>query len=229
VSQPAEGTAEWRAPVCILLLFLVAVFVIEGRDLVIFTRAFTEVRSSWLPVQALVVETSIATSERRSASTRSGVVGHITLFIAGAKVRYTLNDKTYDVDALGWEERLRSFSRWETAGVRPGRSVSVRVDPEAPDHATLLGDWTPASLVVFGGFIATELALLCGILIGGKFAIRRTAKPQEPKKAAGEEGPAAIVPLSSSSNRQRFERRAVLDDQGRTVKLDKVFLPELTE
>jgi hypothetical protein len=49
------------------------------------------------------------------------------------------------------------------------------VRPDALDHATLLGDWNPASTVVFGRFIAAEIALLCAIVICGKFVIRRSA------------------------------------------------------
>jgi hypothetical protein len=39
------------------------------------------------------------------------------------------------------------------------------VRPDALDHATLLVDWNPASTVVFGRFIAAEIALLCAIII----------------------------------------------------------------
>jgi hypothetical protein len=170
-----EETARWRGSVCILLLFLIVAFFIAGRELLIFTRTFIEVHTSWLPVQGLVQESLIATSERRSSSTRSSAVAHITLFTVGAKVRYTLNDKTYGVTASGWGEYFRRLSEWEQSGVEAGRSISIRVRPDALDHATLLGDWNPASTVVFGRFIAAEIALLCAIVICGKFVIRRSA------------------------------------------------------
>jgi hypothetical protein len=170
-----EQTAQWRPLVCILLLFFIAVFFVEGGELVRFTRTFIEVRASWLPVHALVKESLIATSERRSSGTRSGAVAHITVFTLGAKVRYMLNEKTYEVTAFGWGEDYRTFSQWEQSGVEAGRSISIRVRPDAPDHATLLGEWTPASSVVFGRFIATEIAMICAIVICEKFAIRRAA------------------------------------------------------
>jgi hypothetical protein len=174
MKQPVEEAAQWRAPVLILLLFFITALVIEGRELVIFTRAFTNVRASWMPVRALVEQSVIATSERRSGSTRSSAVAHVTLFIAGAKVRYALNGETHEVDALGWGERLRILSQWETGGVEAGRTISIRVQPDSPDHATLLGEWTPASSVVFGRFVGTEIAMLCGIAVCGKFVIRRS-------------------------------------------------------
>jgi hypothetical protein len=175
VKQADAETSQRRAPVVILLMFFVAAFDIEGRQLVIFTRTFPEIRNSWLPVQASVEDSFIATSERHSASTRSGAVAHVTLFTAGAKVRYTRSGETYDVTALGWDESWRALSQWETSGVEAGRTIFIRVLPEAPDHATLLGEWTPASSVVFGRHIATEIAMLCGIVLGGKLAIRRAA------------------------------------------------------
>jgi hypothetical protein len=51
----------------------------------------------------------------------------------------------------------------------------MRVHPDAFDHATLLGEWAMASSVVFGRFLATEIAMLCGIVVCGKFAIQRAA------------------------------------------------------
>jgi hypothetical protein len=130
----AEETARWRGSVCLLLLFFIAVFLIEGRELVIFTRSFLGVRTAWLPVQGLVQESLIATSERRSSSTRSSAVAHITLFTVGAKVRYTLNDKTYGVTASGWGEYFRRLSEWEQSGLEAGRSISLRVRPDALDQ-----------------------------------------------------------------------------------------------
>jgi len=158
-----------------IVTFFIVAFFIEGRELLIFTRTFIEVHTAWLPVQGLVQESLIATSERRSSSTRSSSVTHITLFTVGAKVRYTLNDKTYGVTASGWGEYFRRLSEWEQSGVEAGRSISIRVRPDALDHATLLGEWTPVSSVVFGRFIAAEIALFCAIVICGKFAIRRSA------------------------------------------------------
>ena len=158
-----------------IVIFFIAVFVIEGRELVIFTRTFMEVRTAWLPVQGLVQESLIATNERRSSSVRSAAVAHITVFTVGAKVRYTLNDKTYVATTLGWEEYFRRFSEWGQSGIEVGRPISIRVRPDALDHATLLGERTPASLVVFGRLIAAEMALFCAAVICGKFAIRRTA------------------------------------------------------
>jgi hypothetical protein len=35
-----EETAQWRGSVCILLLFFIVAFFIEGRELLIFTRTF---------------------------------------------------------------------------------------------------------------------------------------------------------------------------------------------
>src|SRR5450432_2267775 len=165
-------TSQWRASVCIVMLFLVAAFVIEGRELVIFTRSFNDVRNSWLPVQAVVEEKWIATVERKSVSTRSGAAAHITLFATGVRARYTLNNKTYDAAAFGWAEPLHVVAQWEGTGLEVGRVISVRVDPQAPDHPTLLGEWTPASSVVFGRFLATELVILCAIIFCGKFAVR---------------------------------------------------------
>lgn len=169
-----EESAEWRGWVCILLVFFVAAFVIEGRALVILTRTFVEVRSGWLPVQGLVQKSLIATSQRRSSSARSAPVASITIYTVGARVSYALNDKAYEVTALGWGEYFRKLSQWEQSGLEPGRSIPIRVRPDAPDHATLLGEWTPPSVVLFGRYIATEIALLCVIVICGKFAIRRT-------------------------------------------------------
>lgn len=171
----AEETARWRGSVCLLLLFFIAVFLIEGRELVIFTRSFLGVRTAWLPVQGLVQESLIATSERRSSRMRSAAVAHTMLFTVGAKVRYTLHDKTHEVTASGWEEPFRILSEWEQFGLKAGNSISIRVHPDAFDQATLLGEWTPASSVVFGRFLATEIAMLCGIVICGKFAIQRAA------------------------------------------------------
>ncbi len=175
MASTAEETARWRGSVCLLLLFFVAVFLIEGRELLIFTRTFLAVRTAWLPVQGLVRESLIATSERRSGGMRSAAVVHITLFTVGAKVRYTLHDKTYEVTASGWGEPFRRLSEWEQSGLGAGRSISMRVHPDAFDHATLLGEWTMASSVVFGRFLATEIAMLCAIVVCGKFAIRRAS------------------------------------------------------
>jgi hypothetical protein len=171
----AEQSARWRwrGGVLIIWFFLVAVCLIEGRDLVIFTQTFVEVRSSWRPLQAVVKESSIASRAARSSGDSRGPPAHITLFTVVATVHYTLNDEPYDVAAAGWEERYRMFSQWEQSGLDPGRSVAIRVRPDAPEHATLLGEWTPPSLVQFLRYIATEILVLCAIIVCGKFVIRR--------------------------------------------------------
>ena len=169
----SKQSAQWRGSICILLLFLIGAFFIEGRELVIFTRTFFEVRNAWLPVQGLVQESLIATSERRSSGARATSATYITVYTVGARVRYTLNVKTYEVIAFGWDEYFRKLSEWEQPGVQAGRSIPIRVRPDTPDHATLLGEWTPPSSMVLGRYIATEIALLCTIVVCGKFAIRR--------------------------------------------------------
>jgi hypothetical protein len=154
-------------------LFLAAVFLIEGRDLVIFTQRFAEVRTYWLPVRAVVKDGSIATREARSGGNSRAAPAHLVLFTVVATVHYTLADRTYDVAAGGWEERFRIFSRLEQSGIEAGREIAIRVRPDAPDHATLLGEWTPPSLVQFARYIAVELLLLCGIIVCARFTFRR--------------------------------------------------------
>jgi hypothetical protein len=168
-------TSQWRASACIVMLFLIAAFIIEGRELLNFERSFNEVRGSWLPVQAAVEEKWIATVERRSGSTRAGAVAYVTQFAPGVRAHYTVNGKPYDVAALGWSEPLRAFAQWEGRGVETGRVIPIRVDPQAPDHATLLGEWTPASSIIFGRLFGIELLILCAMIVCGKFVIRRTA------------------------------------------------------
>ena len=167
-------TSQWRAPVCIVMLFLIAAFLIEGRELVIFTRSFNEVRNAWLPVQAVVEEKSMATVERRSSGTRSSAVAHVMRFAASVRARYTVNGTPYDVVAVGWSEPRQVFAKWEGAGLELGRVIPIRVDPQAPDHATLLGEWTPASSIVFGRLFGIELLILCAMMVCGKFVIRRS-------------------------------------------------------
>src|SRR5580700_2381821 len=95
VASMAEETARWRGSVCLLLLFFIAVFLIEGRALVIFTRSFLGVRTAWLPAQGLVQESLIATSGRRGSGMRSAAVVHTMLFTDGVRVRYAFHDKPH--------------------------------------------------------------------------------------------------------------------------------------
>jgi hypothetical protein len=115
-----EETARWRGSVCILLLFFIVAFFIEGRELLIFTRTFIEVHTTWRPVQGLVQENLIATSERRSSSTRSSAVAHITLFTVGAKVRYTLNDKRMASQLLDGESTSGGFRNGSSPELKLG-------------------------------------------------------------------------------------------------------------
>ena len=170
-----EPATQWRGWICLLFLFFLAAFLIEARELVIFARTFTEIRNTWLAVPARVEETLIATGERRSSNTGSGAVGHITLFTVGAKVRYTTENQSYDAVALGWGERLRTLSQWEGRDIQVGKSITVRVSPSASDHATLIGEWNPPSTMVLVRLIATELALIGGMWICAKFAVKRAA------------------------------------------------------
>lgn len=171
----AEPTKSWRwgGAVLILGLFLATVFLIEGRDLVTFTQAFVEVRKNWLPVRAVVEDTSIASRWARSSGNSRAAPANLLLFTVVATVQYKLDERTYDVAAGGWEERYRIFSRLEQSGLEAGRAIVIRVRPDALDHATLLGEWSPPSLVQFGRYIAAELLLLCGIIVCARFTFRR--------------------------------------------------------
>jgi hypothetical protein len=171
----AEQTRRWRwgGGVLGLGLFLAAVFLIEGRDLVIFTQRFAEVRKYWLPVRAVVKDSSIATREARSGGNSRAAPGYLVLFTVVATVHYTLDERTYDVAATGWEERYRIFSRLEQSGLEAGRPIEIRVRPDAPDHATLLGEWSPPSLVQFARYIAVEVLLLGGIIVCARLTFRR--------------------------------------------------------
>jgi hypothetical protein len=157
----------------LIWLFLAIAFVIEGSELVKFTQTFADVRSSWQPVQAVVKQSSIASRAARSSGTWRAAPGYITLFAVVAIVHYQLNDKIYDVTAAGWENRYRIFSQWEQSGLERGRPVAIRIRPDAPDHATLLGEWTPPSLVQFGRYVAMEIMLLGALVVCGRFVIRR--------------------------------------------------------
>ncbi|HEY0800523.1 MAG TPA: DUF3592 domain-containing protein [Steroidobacteraceae bacterium] len=152
-------------------MYRAGVFLVVGRDLVIFARTFAEFRSAWLPVQAVVKESSIASRAARSSGNSRAAPSQITLVTVVAMVHYRLNERTYDVAASGWEERYRTFSRWEQFGLEAGRAVAIRVRPDDPDHATLLGEWTPPSVVPFGRYIATEILVLCALIVCGKFII----------------------------------------------------------
>ena len=98
-----KPTTRWRwgGGVLLIWVFLAAAFLIEGRDLVIFTQTFAEVRKVWLPMQALVKDSSIAVRTARSSG-NSRAPSHILLFTVVAMVHYTLNEKPYDVTAGGW-------------------------------------------------------------------------------------------------------------------------------
>jgi hypothetical protein len=169
-----EPVRQWRGWVCLLFVFCLAAFFIEAREFATFAQTFIEIRNSWRPRQAVVEGTVIATSERRSSSTRTLAVAHITLFTVGAKVSYTTENQLHDAVALGWDERLRVLSQWEARDIQKGASITVRVSPGASDHVTLLGEWNAVSVTVFARLIATELALLGALVICGKFAIRRS-------------------------------------------------------
>jgi hypothetical protein len=171
----AEQTTRWRwhGGVLGLGLFLGILFLIEGRDLVIFTQNFAEVRKYWLPVQAVVKNSSIAYRSARSSGNSRAAPARIMLYTVFAEVSYTLDERSFDVAAGGWEERYRIFSRWEQSGLEAGRTVRIRIRPDAPDHATLLGEWSPPSLVQFARYIAVELLLLCGVIVCARFMIQR--------------------------------------------------------
>lgn len=174
ISSMKEPVSQWRGWVCLLFLFFLAAFLIEAREFADFSHTFTEIRNTWQPLQALVEGTVIATGERRSGSTRTGAVAHITVFTVGARVRYTTENQSYDAIALGWDESLRMLSRWEARDIHVGESIRVRVSPFASDHVTLLGEWNAASVTVFARLVATALALIGALVICGKFAIKRT-------------------------------------------------------
>jgi len=169
-----EPVRQWRSWVCLLFIFFLAAFFIEARELADFSRTFIEIRNAWRPRQAVVEGSVIATSERRSSSTRTMAVAHISLFTVGAKVNYTTENQLHDAIALGWDERLRVLSQWEARDIQKGASITVRVSPAASDHVTLLGEWNAVSVIVFARLIATELALIGALVICGTFAIRRT-------------------------------------------------------
>jgi hypothetical protein len=165
--------AQWRTPVCMLFLFLLAAFVSQAYEGVKFANTFMAVRSSWLPAQGLVLENLIASSERRSASTRVGAVAHINLYTAGARVSYSIDNGIYHGPAMGWEEALKPLSNWEASGLIAGHTIPIRLDPQDLGHATLLGEWNRVSVTVFARYLATLVALLCGLMTCAKFAIKR--------------------------------------------------------
>jgi hypothetical protein len=113
-----ESVSKWRGWVCLLFLFFFAAFLIEAREFANSARTFIEIRKTWLPARALVQETVIATSDRRSSGARIGAVSYITLFTVEAKVRYTIENQTHDAVAFGWEENLKALSRWEARDIR---------------------------------------------------------------------------------------------------------------
>jgi len=170
-----QPTAQWRSWVLIPLVFFIAALGIEGHELYTFTQTFREVRSGWLPVQATANGTIIATTERRSASTRTSAVGQVMVYVAGASVRYSLAGKDYSGAALGWAERLRPLSRLELKGIEPGQTIAIRVRRDTPDQATLLGEWTAPSVVPFAFLVAVEFVLLGLIVLCGRFAVRQPA------------------------------------------------------
>jgi hypothetical protein len=165
--------SQWRGWVCVLLLFFFAAFIIEAREFVNFAQTFSQVHNTWLPVQAHVDEVFIATSERRSGSTRTGAVGHITRFTFGAKVRYTIDGQAHGIVALAWEEPFGRLSQWGGRDLHAGATTVVRVSPSASDHATLIGEWNPVSTTVFARLLTAELALIVAMIVCGRFAIRR--------------------------------------------------------
>jgi hypothetical protein len=170
----AEPTRRWRGggAVFVLGLLLAAAFLVEGRELAIFTQNFAEVRKYWRPVRAVVNDSSIATRQARSSGNSRGAPGRVVLYTVVATVHYKLDESIYHAAAAGWEERYRIFSRWEQSGLEAGREIVIRVRPDAPDHPTLLGEWSPPSLVQFARYIATELLLLSGIIVCARFTWR---------------------------------------------------------
>lgn len=169
----ANDNPQWRVSVCLLWLFLAAVLVIGAQDLVSFTRRFFDIRSAWVPVEATVIETSIGAAERKSASTRNGAASHITVWTVSALVRYRVNGQSFAGLASGWPEYYKTFATLEQGAIVAGNSIMVRVDPNAPAKASLLGEWTRPSTIVFARMIALELIALAALIVAGKFAIKR--------------------------------------------------------